>query len=43
VFASSQLGIWENGFRQITNEVRPINTPADRQEIELRSHPGLGG
>ncbi|HEX9859424.1 MAG TPA: TRAP transporter substrate-binding protein DctP, partial [Paracoccaceae bacterium] len=23
------ISTWENGFRQITNSVRPINTPAD--------------
>jgi tripartite ATP-independent transporter DctP family solute receptor len=31
------LGYWENGFRQITNNVRPINTPADLQGIKLRT------
>ncbi len=23
------IGVWENGFRHITNNVRPINVPAD--------------
>lgn len=31
------LGYWENGFRQITNNVRPINVPADLQGIKLRT------
>jgi tripartite ATP-independent transporter DctP family solute receptor len=30
------LAIWENGFRHITNNVRPINTPADLSGIKLR-------
>ncbi len=31
------LGLWENGFRQITNSVRPIVTPADLAGIKLRT------
>jgi len=31
------LGYWENGFRQITNNVRPINVPADLKGIKLRT------
>jgi TRAP-type transport system periplasmic protein len=31
------LGYWENGFRQITNNVRPINVPSDLQGIKLRT------
>ncbi|PID55858.1 C4-dicarboxylate ABC transporter substrate-binding protein [candidate division KSB3 bacterium] len=31
------LGYWENGFRQITNNVRPINTPEDLAGIKLRT------
>jgi tripartite ATP-independent transporter DctP family solute receptor len=31
------LGYWENGFRQITNNVRPIDTPADLAGIKLRT------
>ena len=30
------VGFWENGFRKITNNVRPINTPADLKGIKLR-------
>ena len=34
------LGVWENGFRNITNNVRPINTPADLEGIKLRTPNG---
>lgn len=30
------LGVWENGFRHITNSKRPINTPEDLKGIKLR-------
>lgn len=30
------LGYWENGYRHITNNKRPINTPADLAGIKLR-------
>src|SRR5919106_1501514 len=30
------LAVWENGFRHITNNVRPIETPDDLQGIKLR-------
>ncbi|CAN5768161.1 DctP family TRAP transporter solute-binding subunit [soil metagenome] len=30
------LAVWENGFRHITNNLRPIETPADLQGIKLR-------
>jgi tripartite ATP-independent transporter DctP family solute receptor len=30
------LAFWENGFREITNNVRPIKTPADLKAIKLR-------
>ena len=30
------IAMWENGFRQITNSSRPINTPADLKGIKLR-------
>jgi tripartite ATP-independent transporter DctP family solute receptor len=30
------LAIWENGFRQITNNKRPIKVPEDLQGIKLR-------
>ncbi len=31
------LAIWENGFRHITNNKRPINVPADLAGIKLRT------
>ena len=31
------LAVWENGFRQITNNVRPINTPADLKGLKIRT------
>jgi TRAP-type transport system periplasmic protein len=31
------LGYWEGGFRHITNNVRPINTPADLKGIKMRT------
>jgi TRAP-type transport system periplasmic protein len=34
------LGVWENGFRHITNNVRPIETPDDLQGIKLRTPSG---
>ncbi|MBZ9559814.1 MULTISPECIES: TRAP transporter substrate-binding protein [unclassified Modicisalibacter] len=34
------IGVWENGFRQITNNERPINTPEDLQGIKLRTPNG---
>ena len=34
------LAVWENGFRHITNNVRPINTPEDLQGIKLRTPKG---
>ncbi len=34
------IGVWENGFRQITNNVRPIVKPADLQGIKLRTPKG---
>jgi tripartite ATP-independent transporter DctP family solute receptor len=30
------LAVWENGYRHITNNKRPIKTPADLQGIKLR-------
>jgi TRAP-type transport system periplasmic protein len=35
------IGVWENGFRQITNNVRPINTPEDLKGIKLRTPRGV--
>jgi tripartite ATP-independent transporter DctP family solute receptor len=31
------LGFWENGFRMITNNVRPVVTPADLRGIRIRT------
>lgn len=31
------LAIWENGFRNITNSVRPINVPADLAGLTIRT------
>jgi tripartite ATP-independent transporter DctP family solute receptor len=35
------IGVWENGFRQITNNVRPINTPEDLRGMKLRTPSGV--
>ena len=35
------LAVWENGFRNITNNVRPINTPEDLEDIKLRTPKGV--
>lgn len=34
------IGVWENGFRNITNNERPINTPEDLRGIKLRTPNG---
>ncbi|MDX1711283.1 MAG: TRAP transporter substrate-binding protein [Rhodovibrionaceae bacterium] len=34
------IAVWENGFRHITNNVRPINKPADLDGIKLRTPKG---
>jgi TRAP-type transport system periplasmic protein len=34
------LAVWENGFRHITNNVHPINVPADLEGIKLRTPKG---
>jgi tripartite ATP-independent transporter DctP family solute receptor len=34
------IGVWENGFRHITNNERPINVPADLDGIKLRTPKG---
>lgn len=34
------IAVWENGFRHITNNVRPINVPADLQGLKLRTPKG---
>jgi tripartite ATP-independent transporter DctP family solute receptor len=31
------LGIWDNGFRHITNKVRPIRMPADCRGLRIRT------
>ena len=31
------IGVWENGFRHITNNVRAINVPSDLKGIKLRT------
>ena len=35
------IAVWENGFRHVTNNVRPIRTPADLADIKLRTPRGL--
>ncbi len=32
-----QLAYWENGMRQVTNNTRPINNPADLQGLKIRT------
>jgi tripartite ATP-independent transporter DctP family solute receptor len=34
------IGLFENGFRHITNNVRPINTPEDLAGVKLRTPKG---
>jgi TRAP-type C4-dicarboxylate transport system substrate-binding protein len=31
------LGFWDNGFRHVTNKVRPIHTPGDCQGVRIRT------
>ena len=31
------LGLWDNGFRHLTNKVRPISTPADCIGLKMRT------
>ena len=31
------LGFWDNGFRHLTNRVRPIRTPADCRDLRIRT------
>ncbi len=35
------LGVWENGFRHITNNIRPIVTPEDLRGVKLRTPQGV--
>ena len=34
------IAVWENGFRHVTNNVRPIHSPADLAGIKLRTPRG---
>jgi tripartite ATP-independent transporter DctP family solute receptor len=34
------LALWENGFRNITNNVRPVSKPADLEGVKLRTPNG---
>ena len=34
------LALWENGFRHITNNTRPVNAPADLKGVKLRTPKG---
>ncbi len=34
------IAVWENGFRHVTNSVRPIEAPADLRGIKLRTPRG---
>ena len=34
------VGFWENGFRHVTNNTRPVAKPADLQGIKLRTPKG---
>jgi tripartite ATP-independent transporter DctP family solute receptor len=34
------VGLWENGFRNITNNTRPINKPEDLKGVKLRTPKG---
>jgi len=33
------LGLWDNGFRHLTNRVRPIRRPADCRGLTIRTQP----
>jgi tripartite ATP-independent transporter DctP family solute receptor len=35
------LAVWENGFRHVTNNLRPISTPADLAGVKLRTPAGI--
>lgn len=35
------LAVWENGFRHVTNDVRPIEAPSDLAGIKLRTPRGV--
>ncbi|MBK5246852.1 MAG: TRAP transporter substrate-binding protein [Peptostreptococcaceae bacterium] len=36
-FGMIGVGYWENGFRQLTNNVRPVRTPQDMVGLKLRT------
>jgi tripartite ATP-independent transporter DctP family solute receptor len=35
------LAVWENGFRHVTNNLRPIETPTDLAGVKLRTPAGV--
>ena len=35
------IAVWENGFRHVTNNVRPVVTPSDLEGIKLRTPRGV--
>ncbi len=35
------LAVWENGFRHVTNNLRPIGTPPDLRGVKLRTPAGI--
>ena len=35
------IAVWENGFRHVTNNVRPIETPEDLAGVKLRTPRGV--
>jgi TRAP-type transport system periplasmic protein len=35
------VAVWENGFRHVTNNVRPIESPADLAGVKLRTPSGV--
>jgi TRAP-type transport system periplasmic protein len=35
------VGVWEYGFRHLTNNKRPINTPADVKGLKIRTPPEI--
>ena len=35
------LAVWENGYRHVTNNIRPIETPSDLEGLKLRTPRGI--
>lgn len=35
------IAVWENGYRHVTNSIRPIETPADLSGVKLRTPRGI--